>query len=117
MRLDMFPILPAVSVSKLNFMMSMFNLSAVLVEQSHVAGEITITLRTASPAAVCPCYFCVHCVQTDLCSRIQCVGRKSFRAENGNALCLWMRCLISCLKMLLGGTKWLMMLMDWNCIM
>jgi len=55
--------------------MSMFNLSAVLVEQSHVAGEITITLRTASPAAVCPCCFCVHCVQTDLCGRIQC-GKK-----------------------------------------
>ena len=61
--------------------------------------------------------FCVRCVQTDLCGRIKCLGRKSFRAENGNELCLPMRCLISCLKMQLGDTPWLTMLMDWNCIM
>jgi hypothetical protein len=36
-------------------MMSMLNLSAVLIEQIHVAGEITVILRTASLAAGCPC--------------------------------------------------------------
>jgi hypothetical protein len=71
---------PAVSLSKQNFMMSMLNLSEVLIEQIHEASEITVILRTASLATVCPCCFCVRCVHTDLCGRIFCVGRKSFRA-------------------------------------
>lgn len=35
----------------------LLNLSEVLIEQIHVAGEITVILRTASLAAGCPCCF------------------------------------------------------------